>query len=262
MCTFNIRMNSANDGDNIWPNRIETVVDYIRHHDVVGLQEVTPKQFDDLRSRLTSYDSYGLGRDDGDDHGEAAAVFFRKDRLKTLETRTMWLAEDPTAVGSKSWDAAITRTMTWIVFQDQSNDARFIFIDTHFDHVGRLARLNSAKQIAAVTQENPDHLPVIAMGDFNCTPDSKPYAVLADTLHDARTNHEIRTSDLNSTWNGFRNIQPGRIIDHIFVSSDVTVTEFGIANPKTPEGRFASDHMPVVARVTLKSSAITDAPQP
>jgi len=262
ICTYNIRMNSPNDGPDVWPHRIDAVTEFIRRHDVVGLQEVTPTQFVDLKQRLSGFDSYGLGRDDGDKRGEAAAVFFRKDRFEPLEKMTLWLSEDPQAVGAKSWDAAITRTMTWIVFRDMRSDAKFLFVNTHFDHVGKAARLNSAIQIVRVTRQNPDNLPIIVMGDFNCTPDAPPYLKLTEAFRDARLVGRADESEPNSTWNGFNEIVPGRIIDHIFVNDRVQVQNFAIHNPKTAGGRFASDHLPVVATISLVNPPPADAARP
>jgi endonuclease/exonuclease/phosphatase family metal-dependent hydrolase len=50
-----------------------------------------------------------------------------------------------------------------------------------------------------------------------------------------------------STWNGFREIEPGRRIDFIFVRGPVVQAHEIL--PGTFDGRFASDHLPVIAEV-------------
>lgn len=97
------------------------------------------------------------------------------------------------------------------------------------------------------------------MGDFNCRPGSEPFEALtnpkvADTppLKDARTNSEKTLKGPSSTWNGFRDIVPEQIIDHLFVDGPVKVREFQIGDPRTDEGRFASDHLPVTATIELE----------
>ena len=52
-----------------------------------------------------------------------------------------------------------------------------------------------------------------------------------------------------SSWTAFRAIEPGRRIDYILVSAPVTVLSHGIL-PDSWDGRFPSDHLPVLASVT------------
>jgi endonuclease/exonuclease/phosphatase family metal-dependent hydrolase len=51
-----------------------------------------------------------------------------------------------------------------------------------------------------------------------------------------------------STWNAFREIDPGRRIDVVFVSDGVRVLRHGILTDRW-DGRFLSDHLPVLATV-------------
>jgi endonuclease/exonuclease/phosphatase family metal-dependent hydrolase len=51
-----------------------------------------------------------------------------------------------------------------------------------------------------------------------------------------------------STWTAFRAIEPGQRIDYVLVSDDVTVLTHGIL-PDSWDGRFPSDHLPVLASV-------------
>jgi endonuclease/exonuclease/phosphatase family metal-dependent hydrolase len=48
-------------------------------------------------------------------------------------------------------------------------------MNLHFDHVGDVARVNSAKLILEKIKElNPKNLPLTLTGDFNLTDDSEP----------------------------------------------------------------------------------------
>lgn len=245
--SYNIRLFNPRDGADHWPNRADAVTKFIARWDVIGLQEVTPEQFVELRKRLgDEFGSYGLGRDDGKSRGESAAVFFRKSRVEVLSEDTFWLCENSQQPGKLGWDAACPRTVTWMRLKDKKSGNSFYFANTHFDHRGSQARENSAKMIVEKIGELDESEPVIVVGDFNCPPKSKPYETLvANTLSDARVSGEKTVEGPKSTWNGFREIIPGRIIDHIFVSPSVNVTEFQIHNPKTDSERFASDHLPV-----------------
>jgi len=257
--TYNIRYASPNDGEDVWPNRVETVATFLRDFDVIGLQEVTPEQLADLQERLKDFDSYGVGREDGKSKGEHAAIFYRRDRLQAGKMGTFWLSETPEQVGSKGWDAALPRTCTWMVLRDHSTNQPIWVANTHFDHRGANARTESAKLIRRVVHSRRGDLPAIVMGDFNCLPGSDPYRALTDqdaadapALHDARVVSQQPPSGPSSTWSGFKEIAPDRIIDHLFVIGPLKVQSLQTLDPRTETGRFGSDHLPVAASIELE----------
>ena len=252
VATYNIRYANTGDGKDIWPNRKDSVVAFAKTNDIIGMQEVTEPQFRDLREALTDFDSYGVGRDDGKSGGEHAPVFYRNDRFEALEKGTFWLSDAPLQIGKKGWDAALPRTCTWMVFRDKRSGKKLFFANTHFDHRGSLARTESAKLIAERLGEQSESFPVVVLGDFNCLPNSEPYKALATVFKDAREASRTEPTGPTSTWNGFHEIAPDRIIDHVFVRS-VDVARLATLNPKTDEGRFASDHLPVQIGIIFES---------
>jgi endonuclease/exonuclease/phosphatase family metal-dependent hydrolase len=250
--TFNIRYNNPGDGENAWPHRKDMVADIIRQHaDIAGLQEAQLDQIRDLEKRLPGFKWYGLGRDDGKEGGEFCPIFYRGDRYDLLKKQTLWLSETPNVPGSKSWDAAITRLVTMMQFSDRESGVKFWVLNTHFDHRGAEARENSARMIRQYFGRLSKQQPVIVTGDFNSTPDSKPYAVLTDPqpgakLLDSRSIAKQAAEGPNSTWCGFREVVPGRRIDFIFVAPEVIVRQHRTIDDRI-NGRFPSDHLPVVA---------------
>ena len=145
--TFNIRYNTPNDSLNAWPYRKDKAASQILFHEahMVGLQEALIGQINDLLERLPKYKSIGVGRDDGKEKGEFSSILYDTTRLQLLQTQTFWLSEQPTVAGSKSWDAAITRIVTWAKFRDRVTKKTFFHFNTHFDHIGKIARRESAK---------------------------------------------------------------------------------------------------------------------
>ncbi|MEX2176142.1 MAG: endonuclease/exonuclease/phosphatase family protein [Pirellulaceae bacterium] len=256
--TYNIRYDNPGDGENVWTNRREAMVEYLRQSkaDFVGMQEVLPQQRDYLAEKLTDYDWYSAGRDDGE-KGEATPIFWRKDRYELQEQGTFWLSETPATPGSKGWDAALPRVVSWVKLKDKQAGKSILFVNTHFDHMGRKARLESAKllvkQIGRLAGEGDASLPVVLTGDFNTTPKSEPYKVLVggesdsakllDAQHISREPH----TGGDSTSNGFKTIRPGAKIDHIFVRG-LSVATHAIEDPRIEE-RFVSDHQPVRATI-------------
>jgi endonuclease/exonuclease/phosphatase family metal-dependent hydrolase len=253
--TYNIRFANPGDGPDVWPNRVNAVSQFLSESDIAGLQEVTYEQLQELEKRLDAFDGYGVGRDDGQHGGEHAVIFYRRDRLEPLERGTFWLSESPSEVGVAGWDAALPRTCTWMILRDRVTGDSMLVANTHFDHVGAIARRESGKLVLHRLREKAGQLPVILLGDFNCEPDSDPYRELtADGyLVDARSVSENPPTGPTSTWNGFREIQPGRVIDHLFLRGDWQVRSLATLDPKTSEGRFASDHLPV--RILIESAA-------
>jgi endonuclease/exonuclease/phosphatase family metal-dependent hydrolase len=131
-----------------------------------------------------------------------------------------------------------------------------LLVNTHLDHVGETARRESARLLARRIQEiAPRGAPVVLTGDFNSTADAEPYRILTATggcpLVDALAVSASPHHGPTSTWNGFRAIEPGRRIDFVFVRPQVTVLQHGILSD-TFDGRFPSDHLPVIAEIALE----------
>lgn len=254
--SYNIRFDNPDDGINAWPNRKDQVADMIGNRypsDIIGLQEALKHQIEELQARLPGYSWVGVGRDDGKERGEYSPIFYRTSRLELIETDTFWLSETPEIPGSKSWDAAITRVVTWAKFKDLNSGQEFIIFNTHFDHIGEQARLESAKIIRERILQT-EKLPIILTGDFNVPENSEVYSVLADTpgLQDARyasqTGHQGPTASF-SDWEVLR--EPETRIDYIFVNDKVRVLNHQIADDQY-DGRYPSDHLPVIAEVLIK----------
>jgi endonuclease/exonuclease/phosphatase family metal-dependent hydrolase len=253
--TFNIRYDNPNDGEDGWASRKAKVASMIRFHraDVVGLQEALRNQIDDLAAALPQLDWFGEGRSSARD-GEHCAVLFRRDRLEVLAESTFWLSDTPEIAGSKGWDAALPRIVTWGKLRDRRSGAVLHVFNTHFDHLGAVARVEGAgvllRKVAEIAGRDG---PVVVTGDLNTTPDSEPYRVLTTgdgALVDALAASSCPHHGPTASWNGFKAIQPGRRIDFILVRPGVHVLLHGILSD-TFDGRFPSDHLPVVAEIAL-----------
>ena len=260
--TWNIRYHNRGDGANAWPRRANWVAQIIRREqpDVLGLQEVLLGQLNDLRESLPDYNYYGVGRDDGKERGEFAPIFYRQDRLELLDSGTFWLSPRPEKVGSKGWDAAVTRIASWVKLKDKQTGATFYTINTHFDHRGEKARAQSAiLLVLKMRSQFADH-PVVLTGDFNTTPETAVYQALTsqrgdderNVFHDTYARSAKRPTGPASTWNGFREIIPGRRIDYIFATTSLDALSHRTLDDQR-DGRFPSDHLPVVVTVDLKT---------
>ncbi|MEP7377554.1 MAG: endonuclease/exonuclease/phosphatase family protein [Chitinophagaceae bacterium] len=256
--TFNIRYNTMSDSVNAWPYRKDKVASQVLFHEayILGVQEALHDQMVDLQERLPQYKYAGAGRDDGKEKGEYSAIFYDTTRLQALQTKTFWLSETPEIAGSKSWDAAITRIVTWIKFRDKKTKKIFFAFNTHFDHIGKIARKESAKLLLQKVKEIAGNTPAVITGDFNAEPADEPVRVIKDLsnplhLTDSKELSKKPHYGPTGTFNGFknkeRNDQP---IDYIFLKGKWKVLKHATIS-QTWEGLFASDHFSVTATLSL-----------
>lgn len=261
--TYNIRFaGSADDeANNSWNSRKDLVAEVIRFNkaDIFGLQEALHSQIADINNSFPKYDWVGVGREDGREGGEYSPIFFNTEKFKLVHTSTFWLSETPDSV-SIGWDAAFKRVVTWAEFNFQNTEKKFFVFNTHFDHIGETARLNSAKLILKMIKEIAGDNPAILTGDFNAQSDSPPYSILTNGLDAEKRFYLTDAEAVNSnihygshiTFNGFGNdIQPGNKIDFIFVNDKVNVKEHGVIS-ETFDGKYPSDHFPVIAEVEIE----------
>lgn len=253
--SFNIRYNTPNDGENAWPNRIEMATGLLRFHEagIFGLQEALYGQITDIEKALPEYGWFGVGRDDGKQGGEFSPIFYKKSEFILIDNGTYWLSETPD-VPSKGWDAALNRVLTWGHFQSKVTGKQFLVFNTHFDHVGKEARKNSAALIWQKAREmtNDKKLPVIITGDFNLTPDTEPIKLLKEHVSDSREVSQEPPYGPVGTFTGFNmdaDLSTNRI-DYVFVHGAIDVLKYA-ALTDFKDHRFPSDHLPVFVKVQL-----------
>jgi len=256
--SFNIRFGTAPDGENHWDRRKEFLVQTIRAFDpdLLGTQETLGFQRDYLAEHLPDHDVFGAGRDDGKDKGEMMAVYWRKQRFTKKDGGHFWLSETPDQAGSKSWDAMFPRLVTWVKLHDRRRPdaAPVLLLNTHFDHVGRKARTESARLLRKQLEPLGKGCSIIVTGDFNSGEGTEPYQALFAPLDDRpspvidtyRIVHPKREPS-EGTGNGFVAKQTGGArIDWIACSRDWQVRAAAI-DRTAREGRTPSDHFPVTA---------------
>ncbi|MEX2601673.1 MAG: endonuclease/exonuclease/phosphatase family protein [Balneolaceae bacterium] len=256
--SYNIRYDNPGDGASRWDLRKEQVVNLIRFHnsDFVGVQEALHHQLLYMDEQLSHMNRIGVGRDDGVEAGEYSAIYYNSNRFELVPgtEETIWLSETPDQIEA-GWDAALPRILTSGKFRRVEDGKEFFIFNTHFDHVGDLARLESSKLILETIQRKSGDLPVVVTGDFNVTPESDPYRVITgegSPLSDAYFRSEQPHLGPNFTFGGFtvRGNTQERRIDYIFVNDQVSVKSHAIL-PYFRDGRYLSDHLPVLSEIQL-----------
>ncbi len=243
--TYNIRYDNHGDGINKWDNRKQEVAHTITYYkpDVLGVQEGLLHQLNYLDAQLPNYTRIGVGRDDGMNKGEFSAIYYNHNTVSLIQGSTFWLSETPDKV-SVGWDASMERICTYGLFQDKQTKQKIWVFNTHYDHIGELAREQSSELILKkISDLNTANYPVILMGDFNSEPHSQAIKTLTSTFGDAS---KTGIYGPTGTFTGFtENAIPKKRIDYIFVKN-MEVASYRHIDDKMPNNHYLSDHLPVL----------------
>ncbi|WP_083702122.1 endonuclease/exonuclease/phosphatase family protein [Mangrovimonas sp. DI 80] len=250
--SYNIKLDYPKEGKDSWANRKPFFINQLKFYepDVLGVQEAMPNQMKDMESLLPDYDYVGVGRDDGNDAGEYSAIFYKKDELKVLESSTFWLSQTPDKV-SMGWDAVCNRVCTYALFENKTTKQKFWMFNTHFDHVGEVARKNSAILIVEKIKElNKNNYPVVLSGDFNMESGHESIQYITKSLNDSKAVTTVAFGP-EGTFNGFHFEEPvTKRIDFVFTSKNITVEKYAVLSDNW-NLQYPSDHFPVLVEMLL-----------
>jgi endonuclease/exonuclease/phosphatase family metal-dependent hydrolase len=146
--------------------------------------------------------------------------------------------------------------VTWVRIQDQKNKAAspILFVNTHFDNRGRVARLESAKLLRQRIESLTSSSSIILTGDFNSGEGSDPYKALfaesagktAPVIDGYRAAHPQRSPNEGTSTPFDASKTTGSRIDWIGCSRDWKILSTQIDRTQRG-GRTPSDHFPVTA---------------
>ena len=246
--SYNIRLSSgtmAADSIYHWEHRKQASLNLMHEEKptVFGLQEACPDQMDYMTKNLPEYGHIGVGRDDGKRKGEFMSIFYLKDEVELIDGGTFWLSETPDEV-SKGWDAACFRTCTWTKLKVKATGKKFVYLNTHLDHKGKVAREESIKLIVKRAEELAgESLPVFITADFNSRTSEPIFKPMQEAMLDARI--EAPVTDERGTLNCWGTTPPGVVIDHIFYRG-AEAQKFEVLRDKDYGAPYVSDHYPVM----------------
>lgn len=258
--SFNIRLGTANDGDDHWTRRREMLFELLREQnaDLVGLQEAFRFQIEEILAAVPGYGVVGVGRDDGRAGGETSAILFRTSRFHVAESGTFWFSDTPDVPGTRTWGNRYNRVSSWARFIDVDGSG-FYHYNLHLDHESQPSREKSVELLRTrIDARAVPTDPVIVTGDFNVGEDNPAlhYLVgapgapagtprlLVDTF---RVLHPTVTEVGTFTAFTFGQTQ-GDKIDYVLVLPGTEVLAADIIRTSR-DGRYPSDHFPVTARI-------------
>ena len=252
--SYNIRYATESDGENAWSKRKDYLAKQVAFYEpgILGVQEALQEQLEFLDEELEDYKWFGEGRD-GKNKGEFSAIFYNTEKFEVLDMGTFWLSETPHRI-SIGWDAALNRICTYGLFREKASGKEFYVFNTHFDHLGEVARLRSAELIVdKIKNINAENLPVVLMGDFNLEPASSALAPILGYLNDAKAVASEVAYGPEGTFNGFKFHEPvTKRIDYVFTSPEgIEVLKHGVLSD-SKDLKYPSDHFPVLVVLRLE----------
>ncbi len=268
LASFNIRLDTTDDTDyKDWQSRKANCAQVVRDHkfDVFGLQEVLANQQSDIKALLTEYDFYFVGRDSGQT-GEAVGVGYLKSSFELLEWGRFWLSDTPDRPSnSLNWGGMTRkRVAAWVKLCHKESGKAFYFLSTHLEvnnsgkSYAEVRKLSADLIISRMKEENNLDQPLFVVGDMN--PESDEEAALQ--AFRAAYKDSFRVAEEKGVRQGpkatYQAFDPSRDLnkasshpsDFVFYT-DGDITRFAALTDKF-NGYYPSDHLPVIASITLK----------
>jgi endonuclease/exonuclease/phosphatase family metal-dependent hydrolase len=239
--TYNVHSCQCMDG-RLSPRRIAKVIAHYQP-DVVALQELdagkSRTQFIDQAHIISQYLKMAF-------HFHPA-IHVEEERygnaiLTHLPLKLIKAGNLPLIANKPSFEP---RGVIWVTVE--VNGVNVQIINTHFgfrpmEHLVQVKALLGSEWLGSANFQQP----LILCGDFNLFPTSAAYKRIAKQMHDMQLNlHGHRP------LNTFSGRFPSARIDHIFANSMVDVVRIQV--PRTHLTRSASDHLPLIADLQLKS---------
>ena len=180
--TYNIQYDNQSVKAGKWDNRKDLMQKMLKDcdFDIFGVQEPYKFQIDDIVSWFPEYGWVGasISGESKKERVHYNPIFYRKDRFTVLDNGMFWYSETPEVVNSKGWDSYSVRMCNWVKFKDNRNGKIFFHFNSHFDHKGETARLESAKLLVSKVKEIAADYPSFCTGDYNTDQTSAPYQII------------------------------------------------------------------------------------
>ena len=248
--SVNLRCVTSEDtGSRAWKHRKTLVAKNIQQTkpSIIGMQEVTPEQYEYCKKFLKNYKSEITYRDNSK-QSEGCPIFYYKDLYTLISKGTFWLSETPDVM-SKDWDSAYYRICSYVVLRDNNTGKELAVFNTHLDNDSETARINGMDVIIDKIHSLGNY-PTIVMGDFNATENSQTYLNATKTLLDVK--YQVANDYVkHATYHNWGQSLSNRPIDYFFITqTGFDVNSYEVVTT-TYNGEYASDHFPIATMLTL-----------
>ena len=251
----NIRFANPHDGKNDWVNRKEFVSELIHREapHLLGTQEGREPQLRELEELLPHYKLVD-GHRDWITERMYPCIYILKDRFTILESGDIWLSETPDIAGSKSFDSAFPRLVTYAHLYDKELKKNITYANCHLDHVEENTRVGQAKVLCNEINKvlNPES-PLILSGDFNTSPHGPVRKVFEEKISDLQDPWFLRKKPEETSFHKFDGLDPDGSktrIDWILHQKPLSDKDIYLIKDNK-EGLYPSDHFFVVSRLSF-----------
>lgn len=253
LITSNIRFDNPADGANAWPLRKENLANTLLSHlpDVIATQEGRYDQLKGFENLLNDFEMVDQHRSWIKER-MYPTFYIRKNKFEFIASEDLWLSETPDLAGSRSFDSAFPRLMTWMKVQPKNSKTKMLFVNTHLDHIKQLTREQQVRVLCEQIERNLDPETVLLIcGDFNDAPNSIVREILLrffPTLQDAWKLFNQQEETSHHAFNG--DYQSGTRIDWIMLDERIKVIDCQM-DKSHKAGKYPSDHFPVVCKFSF-----------
>ncbi|MBE6536068.1 MAG: hypothetical protein E7677_05545 [Ruminococcaceae bacterium] len=235
--------------------------------DVFGTQETQDFHYDAILEAMPNYECYkGVKLKGGAEMQNM--IFWNADKFKLVEKGFRYLTATPTVV-SKIPESNSYRGFSFVVLESLETHNQFLFVNVHLtyknasgdtnDDTPRYKQAQFLKKF--LESDKFSSMPTILVGDFNSVPSSGTIKLLEGVKRlDRAVSVTAEKGDTEGTINTTNGTERSKyIFDHIFVTSDRISTayyttldeESKVLHEDSGVERYLSDHMPVIANVTI-----------
>ena len=253
LISCNIRFDNPADGAHSWHHRRNLLSETLLKHspDIIATQEGRYDQLKDFETLLKDYFLI-------DDHRSwikermYPTLFLKKDSFELLKSEDLWLSETPDVAGSRSFESAFPRLMTWASIQPKNLNKRLLIVNTHLDHVKSETREAQARVLAQEIKRIRQGQQTLAiLGDFNESPQSPVQNLLKKEIPGLIDTWALFNKTEESSHHAFKGLMPeGSRIDWILIEGESEILQCRM-DKTCREGRWPSDHFPIICKINV-----------
>ncbi len=243
----NIRFDNPNDGQHIWKNRKNLLVEIINdfESDILSTQEGRQMQLNDLAASLKNLNLV-------DRHRQWIAermypcIFINPNTVRIDRSGDVWLSDTPDVPGSYSFGSAFPRLCTWIAGQFININQAFFLVNVHLDNFFAETR---SKQIEVLIKEvkknNNQNLPLILCGDFNESPFGQVRRIINNGFKDLYDPWFMLNKKEDASHHSFKgSLKNNERIDWIMVDKKLRCHNIHL-DKSSQNNLYPSDHYPL-----------------
>ncbi len=251
LVSCNIRFDNPSDGANAWPHRKDFLVETLKKYnpDIIATQEGRFDQLKEFESLLGDFELLDFHRSWIKER-MYPCIFIKKNTFEYSQSGDLWLSETPDVAGSRSFESAFPRLMTWTRLQVKNSETAFYVVNTHLDHVKEETRIHQIQVLADQINRFWDkNKPLIIMGDFNDGPDSKIREIFNQNFKGLQDSWKLFNNQETTSHHAFHGeMQNGARIDWIMVDERIKI-EKCLMDKTMKNGHYPTDHFPIICEI-------------